>query len=126
LSFLRCEINTFSRLLSEHDVAYVDHRVEVSVRLDGLREMSVVDERRLEGDPARTLDARDLFVHLVNDLMAQREAAFDLDKVDAPPRLQQQVHLYTPEANLLREQIDRYDEAERQIEGEMARRRIRA
>ena len=35
--------------------------------------------------------------------------------------LQQQVHLYTPEANQLREQIDRYVEAERQIEGEMAR-----
>ena len=30
--------------------------------------------------------------------------------------LQQQVHLYTPEANQLREQIDRYVEAERQIE----------
>ncbi|HYM83693.1 MAG TPA: hypothetical protein VEY67_06050 [Candidatus Dormibacteraeota bacterium] len=40
--------------------------------------------------------------------------------------LQQQVHLYTPEANQLREQIDVYVEAERQIEGEMARRRIRA
>ena len=40
--------------------------------------------------------------------------------------LQQQVHLYTPEANQLREQIDRYVEAERQIEGEMARRQIRA
>jgi hypothetical protein len=40
--------------------------------------------------------------------------------------LQQQVHLYTPEANEVREQIDRYVEAERQIEGEMARRRIRA
>src|SRR4029453_14068160 len=40
--------------------------------------------------------------------------------------LQQQVHLYTPEANQLREQIDRYVEAERQIEGEMARRTIRA
>ena len=40
--------------------------------------------------------------------------------------LQQQVHLYTPEANQLREQIDTYVEAERQIEGEMARRRIRA
>ena len=34
--------------------------------------------------------------------------------------LQQQSHLYTPEANDLREQIDRYVEAERQIEGEMA------
>ena len=40
--------------------------------------------------------------------------------------LQQQVHLYAPEANELRDQIDRYVEAERQIEGEMARRRIRA
>ena len=40
--------------------------------------------------------------------------------------LQQQVHLYTPEANQVREQIDVYVEAERQIEGEMARRRIRA
>jgi hypothetical protein len=40
--------------------------------------------------------------------------------------LQQQVHLYTPEANQLRDQIDRYVEAERQIEGEMSRRRIRA
>ncbi len=40
--------------------------------------------------------------------------------------LQGQVHLYTPEANQLREQIDTYVEAERQIEGEMARRRIRA
>jgi hypothetical protein len=40
--------------------------------------------------------------------------------------LQQQVHLYTPEANELRERIDGYVEAERQIEGEMARRRIRA
>jgi hypothetical protein len=40
--------------------------------------------------------------------------------------LQQQAHLYTPEANELREQIDLYVEAERQIEGEMARRQIRA
>ena len=40
--------------------------------------------------------------------------------------LQQQVHLYTPEANQLREKIDTYVEAERQIEGEMARRQIRA
>ena len=40
--------------------------------------------------------------------------------------LQQQVHLYTPEANRLREEIDTYVEAERQIEGEMSRRAIRA
>jgi len=40
--------------------------------------------------------------------------------------LQQQVHLYAPEANELRERIDQYVEAERQIEGEMARRQIRA
>jgi hypothetical protein len=40
--------------------------------------------------------------------------------------LQQQVHLYTPQANQLREQIDTYVEAERQIEGEMARRQVRA
>jgi hypothetical protein len=39
--------------------------------------------------------------------------------------LQQQVHLYTPAANSLRDEIDAYVEAERQIEGEMARRRIR-
>ena len=39
--------------------------------------------------------------------------------------LQQQVHLYTPEANRLRDEIDAYVEAERQIEGEMARRRFR-
>ena len=40
--------------------------------------------------------------------------------------LQQQVHLYTPEENKLRDEIDRYVEAERQIEAEMARRMIRA
>jgi hypothetical protein len=40
--------------------------------------------------------------------------------------LQQQVHLYTPEANRLREEIDAYVEAERQIEWEMARRQLRA
>ncbi len=40
--------------------------------------------------------------------------------------LQQQVHLYTPTANELRERIDGYVEAERQIEGEMARRQLRA
>jgi hypothetical protein len=40
--------------------------------------------------------------------------------------LQQQVHLYAPEANRLREEIDTYVEAERQIEGEMSRRAIRA
>ncbi|MCX5978245.1 MAG: hypothetical protein NTW70_01965 [Chloroflexi bacterium] len=40
--------------------------------------------------------------------------------------LQQQVHLYTPEANKLRDEIDLYVEAEHQIEGEMARRKIRA
>ena len=34
--------------------------------------------------------------------------------------LQGQVHLYVPEANQLRDEIDRYVEAERQIEGEMA------
>lgn len=39
--------------------------------------------------------------------------------------LQQQVHLYTPEANRIRDEIDRYVEAERQIEGELARRSIR-
>ena len=36
--------------------------------------------------------------------------------------LQQQVHLYVPEANELRMEIDRYVEAERQIETELARR----
>jgi hypothetical protein len=40
--------------------------------------------------------------------------------------LQQQVHLYTPEANRLREEIDEYVEAERQIEWEMSRRQLRA
>ncbi len=40
--------------------------------------------------------------------------------------LQQQVHLYVPEANELRTEIDRYVEAERQIESEFARRRIRS
>jgi hypothetical protein len=39
--------------------------------------------------------------------------------------LQQQMHLYTPEANRVRDEIDAYVEAERQIEGEMARRRFR-
>src|SRR6187549_617388 len=39
--------------------------------------------------------------------------------------LQQQVHLYTPEANKVRDEIDAYVEAERQIEWEMARRRLR-
>ena len=40
--------------------------------------------------------------------------------------LQQQVHLYVPEANQLRDEIDRYVEAERQIEAELGRRQIRA
>jgi hypothetical protein len=40
--------------------------------------------------------------------------------------LQQQIHLYTPTANEMRERIDGYVEAERQIEGEMARRQLRA
>lgn len=40
--------------------------------------------------------------------------------------LQAQVHLYRPEANELRTEIDRYVEAERQIEAELARRQIRA
>jgi hypothetical protein len=40
--------------------------------------------------------------------------------------LQNQVHLYRPEANELRMQIDLYVEAERAIEAELARRQIRA
>ncbi len=40
--------------------------------------------------------------------------------------LQQQVHLYTPTANELRDRIDAYVEAERQIEAEMARRQLRS
>ena len=40
--------------------------------------------------------------------------------------LQQQVHLYTPTANELRDRIDTYMDAEHQIEAEMARRQIRA
>ena len=40
--------------------------------------------------------------------------------------LQNQVHLYRPEANELRMQIDQYVEAERAIETELARRQIRA
>ena len=39
--------------------------------------------------------------------------------------LQQQMHLYTPEANQVRGEIDQYVEAERQIEWEMARRGLR-
>jgi hypothetical protein len=39
--------------------------------------------------------------------------------------LQQQMHLYTPEANQVRSEIDQYVEAERQIEWEMARRAAR-
>jgi hypothetical protein len=40
--------------------------------------------------------------------------------------LQQQVHLYTPQANELRQRIDTYADAERQIEAEMGRRQLRA
>jgi hypothetical protein len=40
--------------------------------------------------------------------------------------LQGQTHLYIPEANRLRDEIDRYVEAERQIEAEMARRQLRS
>jgi hypothetical protein len=40
--------------------------------------------------------------------------------------LQGQVHLYRPEANELRMEIDHYVEAERAIEAELARRQIRA
>jgi hypothetical protein len=40
--------------------------------------------------------------------------------------LQQQVHLYAPEANQLRDQIDRYVVGARQIEGVLARRNIGA
>lgn len=40
--------------------------------------------------------------------------------------LQQQLHLYTPEANKVRAEIDQYVEAERQIEWEMARRGLRS
>ena len=40
--------------------------------------------------------------------------------------LQQQVHLYTPEADQRSDEIDRYVEAGRQLEAEMARRLIRA
>jgi hypothetical protein len=40
--------------------------------------------------------------------------------------IQQQVHLYTPEANQLRQRIDAYTQAERQLEAEMARRQLRA
>jgi hypothetical protein len=39
--------------------------------------------------------------------------------------LQQQTHLYTPEATQLRQRIDAYVAAEQQIEAEMARRRLR-
>lgn len=40
--------------------------------------------------------------------------------------LQQQVHLYTPTANELRDRIATYVDAEHQIEAEMARRQLRA
>jgi hypothetical protein len=40
--------------------------------------------------------------------------------------LAQQVHLYTPEANQLRERIAEYVAAEHQIEAEMARRQLRS
>ena len=40
--------------------------------------------------------------------------------------LQQQVHLYTPTANELRDRIESYVGAEHQIEDEMARRQLRA
>ncbi len=40
--------------------------------------------------------------------------------------LQQQVHHYTPEANRIRARIDDYTAAEKQIEAEMGRRRLRA
>ena len=39
---------------------------------------------------------------------------------------QQQVHLYTPPANELRDRIESYVAAEHQIEAEMARRQLRA
>ena len=40
--------------------------------------------------------------------------------------LQQQVHLYTPTANELRDRIAAYVDAEHQIEAELGRRQIRA
>ena len=66
------------------------------------------------------------FVRSIRVLRARRSGTVRMTSRRLSYILQQQVHLYTPEANQLREQIDRYVEAERQIEGEMARRVIRA
>src|SRR5262245_46743994 len=83
--------------------------------------------------PARRYDRAMKQMYHPSDLAAMDPLVLmkNLDHVRMTSRrlsyiLQQQVHLYTPEANQLREQIDSYVEAERQIEGEMARRRIRA
>jgi hypothetical protein len=74
-------------------------------------------EQMYHPDDLATMDPLVLMKNLDHVRMTSRRLSYIL---------QQQVHLYTSEANRLREQIDRYVEAERQIEGEMARRRIRA
>ena len=83
------------------------------------RAPATIDAVKLMYDP-RDLAAMDPLV-LMKNLDHVRMTSRRLSYI-----LQQQVHLYTPTANRLREQIDLYVEAERQIEAEMARRRIRA
>lgn len=88
--------------------------------------------------PVETLRGSGQYNHAMKPMYDERDlAAMDplvlmknLDHVRMSSRrlsyiLQQQVHLYTPEANKLRWQIDSYTDAERQIEAEMARRQLR-
>ena len=88
---------------------------------------SIMSKKLAEGIDSLVLDVHPSDLAAMDPLVLMK----NLDHVRMTSRrlsyiLQQQAHLYTPEANQLRDQIDRYVEAERQIEGEMARRRIPA
>ena len=68
--------------ISKQDVANINHGVEVSLGLHDRREMSAVDECRLDRLATRHADAPDLLAHFIDHLPPDFGLPLHLDETD--------------------------------------------
>ena len=62
-------------------------RMPLSIRLNRLGKMTIIDECSLNGNSTRTFYAPDFLVHLIHDLVSKFCPSLNFHKIYAPSRL---------------------------------------
>ena len=78
---------------SKEEVGCRDERVKISARLDGRRQVAVIDERRSNGNVARQGQGLDLAGHFIFNVGVDCALPLDLDDIDAAFALQEKIDL---------------------------------